>query len=96
MDLVSAAGNVSIAVLAGAVGWWFSQSAVFYLVPIFSLLAAAAVLSIPARAIDHAPERERAYVRRAYVLREHLDSPAEAARVMDRLVKRVGTAAGSP
>jgi hypothetical protein len=29
------AGNVSIAVLAGAVGWWFSQSAVFYLVPFF-------------------------------------------------------------
>src|SRR5712664_3215694 len=51
------AGNVSIAVLAGAVGWWFSQSAVFYLVPIFSLLAAAAVLSIPARAIDHAQAR---------------------------------------
>jgi MFS family permease len=51
------AGNVSIAVLAGAVGWWFSQSAVFYLVPIFSLLAAAAVLSIPPRAIDHARAR---------------------------------------
>jgi MFS family permease len=51
------AGNVSIALLAGAVGWWFSQSAVFYLVPIFSLLATAAVLSIPARAIDHAQAR---------------------------------------
>jgi MFS family permease len=51
------AGNVSIAVLAGAIGWWFSQSAVFYLVPIFSLLAASAVLSIPARAIDHARAR---------------------------------------
>jgi len=51
------AGNVSVAVLAGAVGWWFSQSAVFYLVPIFSLLAAAAVLSIPARAIDHTQAR---------------------------------------
>jgi MFS family permease len=51
------AGNVFIAVLAGAVGWWFSQSAVFYLVPIFSLLAASAVLSIPARAIDHARAR---------------------------------------
>ena len=51
------AGNVSVAVLAGAVGWWFSQSAVFYLVPIFSLIAAAAVLSIPARAIDHAQAR---------------------------------------
>jgi MFS family permease len=51
------AGNVSIAVLAGAVGWWFSQSAVFYLVPFFSVLAAVAVLSIPARAIDHAKAR---------------------------------------
>jgi MFS family permease len=51
------AGNVFIAVLAGAVGWWFSQSAVFYLVPIFSVLAVSAVLSIPARAIDHARAR---------------------------------------
>ncbi len=51
------AGNVSNAILAGAVGWWFSQSAVFCLVPIFSLLAATAVLSIPAHAIDHAQAR---------------------------------------
>jgi MFS family permease len=51
------AGNVFIALLAGAVGWWFSQSAVFYLVPAFSVLAASAVLSIPARAIDHAQAR---------------------------------------
>jgi MFS family permease len=49
--------NVSVAILAGAVGWWFSQSAVFYLVPIFSLLATLAVLSIPAHAIDHAQAR---------------------------------------
>lgn len=51
------AGNVSIAVVAGAVGWWFSQSAVFYLVPIVSFLAASAVLSIPGQAIDHARAR---------------------------------------
>jgi MFS family permease len=51
------AGNVFIAVLAGTIGWWFSQSAVFYLVPIFSALAAYAVLSIPARAIDHSRAR---------------------------------------
>ena len=51
------AGNVFIAVLAGTVGWWFSQSAVFYLVPIFSVLAASCVLSIPARAIHHAQAR---------------------------------------
>ncbi|WP_342238863.1 MFS transporter [Inquilinus sp. OTU3971] len=47
------AGNVAIAFLAAFVGWWFSQRAVFLLVPVFALLAAAATLSIPARAIDH-------------------------------------------
>jgi hypothetical protein len=51
------AGNVAIATLAGAVGWAFSQRAVFLLVPFFCALAAAAVLSIPAAAIDH--ERAR-------------------------------------
>ena len=47
------AGNVAIAVLAGAVGYAFSQRAVFLLVPVCAVLAAGAVLSIPARAIDH-------------------------------------------
>ncbi|WP_429225737.1 MFS transporter [Inquilinus ginsengisoli] len=47
------AGNVVIALLAAAMGWWFSQRAVFLLVPIFAVLAAAATLSIPAQAIDH-------------------------------------------
>ena len=47
------AGNVAIAVVAGAVGYAFSQRAVFLLVPVFAVLAAGAVLSIPARAIDH-------------------------------------------
>ncbi|WP_034853742.1 MFS transporter [Inquilinus limosus] len=47
------AGNVMIALLAAAVGWWFSQRAVFLLVPIFAVLAAAATLSIPAQAVDH-------------------------------------------
>ena len=51
------AGNVSIAIVAGAVGWWFSQTTVFFLVPIFSVLAALSVLSIPASAIDHARAR---------------------------------------
>jgi MFS family permease len=46
------AGNVAIAVLAGAVGYAFSQRAVFLLVPVFALLAGIAVLSIPAKAID--------------------------------------------
>ncbi len=51
------AGNVAIALAAGAVGWAFSQRAVFLLVPVFTVLAAAAVLSIPASAIDHSRAR---------------------------------------
>jgi MFS family permease len=46
------AGNVAIAVAAGAVGYLFSQRAVFLLVPVCAVLAAIAVLSIPAAAID--------------------------------------------
>jgi len=46
------AGNVVIALAAGAVGYAFSQRAVFLLVPVFAVLAAAAVLSIPAKAIN--------------------------------------------
>jgi predicted MFS family arabinose efflux permease len=53
------AGNIFIAGLAGFVGWWLSQRAVFYLVPLFACLSAAAVLAIPARAIDH--ERARGF-----------------------------------
>jgi hypothetical protein len=41
------AGNVAIAVAAGAVGYVFSQRAVFLLVPVFTVLAGFAVLSIP-------------------------------------------------
>jgi len=51
------AGNVAIAVIAGGIGWLLGQRAVFLLVPLFSVLAASAVLSIPAAAIDH--ERAR-------------------------------------
>lgn len=47
------AGNVAIAAAAGGVGWLFSQRAVFLLVPVCALLAALAVWSIPAGAIDH-------------------------------------------
>jgi Major Facilitator Superfamily len=46
------AGNVAIAVLAGAVGYAFSQRAVLLLVPVFAVLAGIAVLSIPSKAID--------------------------------------------
>ncbi len=46
------AGNVAIAAAAGGVGYLFSQRAVFLLVPVFALVAAVAMLSIPAAAID--------------------------------------------
>ena len=52
------AGNVAIAVVAGAVGYVFSQRAVFLLVPVFAVLAAIAVLSIPAKAIDYDRARD--------------------------------------
>jgi hypothetical protein len=47
------AGNVAIAVAAGAVGYLFSQRAVFMLVPVFALLCTLAVLSIPHDAVDY-------------------------------------------
>jgi MFS family permease len=46
------AGNVAVALVAAAIGYGFSQRAVFLLVPVFAALAAVAVLSIPAEAID--------------------------------------------
>lgn len=46
------AGNVVVAAAAGGIGYLFSQRAVFLLVPVFALLAASAVLSIPDAAID--------------------------------------------
>jgi len=52
------AGNVAIALTAGAVGYMFSQRAVFLLVPVFSVLACAAVLSIPSAAIDNERARD--------------------------------------
>ena len=51
------AGNVAIAAVAGIIGWLFGQRAVFLLVPVFAVLAAGAVLSIPGSAIDQ--ERAR-------------------------------------
>jgi MFS family permease len=53
-------GNIFIAALVGVVGWWLSQRATFYLVPVFAVLSAWAVLSIPASAIDH--ERARGFI----------------------------------
>jgi MFS family permease len=52
------AGNVAIAVVAGGVGYAFSQRAVFLLVPVFAVLATIAVLSIPAKAIDYNRARD--------------------------------------
>ncbi len=52
------AGNVAIAVIAGAVGYAFSQRAVFLLVPVFAELAGVAVLSIPSAAIDQDRARD--------------------------------------
>jgi len=46
------AGNVAIAAAAGGIGYVFSQRAVFLLVPVFAILAAVAMLSIPAASID--------------------------------------------
>jgi MFS family permease len=51
------AGNVAIAVAAGAVGWAISQRAVFLLVPVFSAAAAVSVLSIPGGDINHEQAR---------------------------------------
>jgi MFS family permease len=51
------AGNVAIALVAGAVGYYFSQRAVFLLVPLFASLAAAAILAIPSDAIDQSRAR---------------------------------------
>ena len=52
------AGNVTIALVAGAVGYEFSQRAVFLLVPVFAMLMAIAVLYIPAKAIDYNRARD--------------------------------------
>ncbi|MDE2516798.1 MAG: MFS transporter [Rhodospirillales bacterium] len=51
------AGNIAIALLAGAVGYGFTQRAVFFLAPVFVALALGVLGSIPAAAIDHARAR---------------------------------------
>ena len=50
-------GNLFIAGLAGAAGWWLGQRIVFWLVPLFAFPTMIAVLSIPAAAIDHRQAR---------------------------------------
>ena len=51
-------GNIAIALVAGAVGYAFSQRAVFLMVPFFAVLTSAATLAIPAGAIDHDRARD--------------------------------------
>jgi MFS family permease len=51
-------GNIAIALLAGLVGYAFSQRAVFLMVPVFAALTSAAVLAIPAQAINHDRARD--------------------------------------
>jgi MFS family permease len=53
-------GNIAIALLAGEVGYAFSQRAVFLMVPVFAVLASAAVLAIPGDAINHDRARDLA------------------------------------
>jgi MFS family permease len=52
------AGNITTALLAGGVGYLFSQQAAFLLVPVFAALTSAAVLMIRADAIDHDRARD--------------------------------------
>jgi MFS family permease len=52
------AGNVAIAIVAGAVGYFISQRAVFLLVPAFAISSGIAVLSIPGDAIDYDRARD--------------------------------------
>jgi len=70
------AGNVAIAAAAGAVGYVFSQRAVFMMVPIFAVLSMLAVLSIPASVIDN--ERARGLDHRSGAVGEagEADKPA--------------------
>ncbi|MBV8103100.1 MAG: MFS transporter [Hyphomicrobiales bacterium] len=51
-------GNIAIALVAGGVGYLFSQRVVFLLVPVFAALTSAAVLMIPAGAINHDRARD--------------------------------------
>ena len=51
-------GNIAIALVAGGVGYLFTQRYVFLLVPLFAFLTSAAVLMIPANAINHDRARD--------------------------------------
>jgi MFS family permease len=51
-------GNIAIALVAGGIGYLFSQRVVVLLVPLFAALTSAAVLTIPPGAIDHDRARD--------------------------------------
>lgn len=51
-------GNIMTALVAGLVGYLWSQRVVFLLVPFYAALTSAAALAIPARAIDHDRARD--------------------------------------
>ena len=51
------AGNVAMALVTGAIGYFFTQRAVFLLVPVSSVIAIALILAIPGDAIDHSRAR---------------------------------------
>ena len=61
--------------LTSLIGWWFSQRATFYLVPLFALMTIAVLMSIPGAAIDH----DRA---RGFAPGQHGDAPRSAWRVL--------------
>jgi MFS family permease len=52
------AGNIATALVAAGVGTLLTQRAVFLLVPVYAVLTSAAVLAIPAAAIDHDRARD--------------------------------------
>ena len=51
-------GNMAIALVAGGVGYLFSQRVVFLMVPLFAALTSAAILMISADAINHDRARD--------------------------------------
>ncbi|MFX8373819.1 hypothetical protein ABTL76_19465, partial [Acinetobacter baumannii] len=53
------AGNIAIALIAGAVGWAFGQRSVFLLAPRFAVAAVAVAGALPPPAAD-APGRDKA------------------------------------
>jgi len=68
------AGNVAIAAAAGGIGYLVSQRAVFLLVPVFCVLAAISMLSIPAAAIDE--DRARGLAERDTAAEEDAETPS--------------------